>query len=74
MTSNLLTPLTIKSKHFKLLEHFCVVIIDKTSNLESVNEAERELFCQKNRTMETILSTQDALLQHRGHVVYQPGI
>ena len=43
---------------------------------ESVNEARRELFCQKNRTMETIPPTQDALLQHTiaKRVAYQAGI
>ena len=47
-------PLNIESEEFKLLECFSVIIYDKTSSLEYVNEAQRELFCQKNRTMETI--------------------
>ena len=38
-------------------------------------EARKELFCQKNRTVETIPPTQDALLQHcRRRVAYQAGI
>ena len=68
------TPLTIECEHFKLLERFCVVIYDKTSDLKSVSEARKELFCQKNRTMETIPPTQDALLQHCRRVAYQAGI
>ncbi|KAF3832197.1 hypothetical protein F7725_025862 [Dissostichus mawsoni] len=46
----------------------------KTSDLESVNEARREKFCQKNRTMEHIPPTQDSLLQHLKRVAYQSGI
>ena len=38
-------PLNIESEEFKLLECFCVIIYDKTSSLEYVNEARRELFC-----------------------------
>ncbi|KAG0715861.1 hypothetical protein GWK47_010975 [Chionoecetes opilio] len=35
---------------------------------------ERKLFCQKNRTMENIPPTQQALLQHTKRAVYQAGI
>ena len=66
--------INIECEHFKLLEHFCVVIYDKTSILELVNVCQKELFCQKNRTMESIPPTQDALLQHSKQVVYQAGI
>lgn len=34
-------PLSFECEHFKLLERFCIVIYDRTSNLESVNEASR---------------------------------
>ncbi|KAJ8043846.1 hypothetical protein HOLleu_11123 [Holothuria leucospilota] len=59
---------------FKLLERFVVVLYDKTSNLESINEARRELFCQKNRPMENIPPTLDALLQHSKRAAFQAGI
>ena len=68
------TPLTKESQHFRYLECFTVVLYDKTSSLGSVDEARRELFCQKNRTMESIPPTQDALLQHCKRVAYQAGI
>jgi len=42
--------------------------------MESVNEAQRELFCQKNKTMDHIPPTQDSLLQHVKRVAYQSGI
>ena len=74
MASNPHVPLNIESEEFKLLECFCVIIYDKTSSLEYVNEAWRELFCQKNRTMETIPLTQDAFLQHCKRASYQAGI
>ena len=62
------TPLTVESQYFWNLEHFTVVVYDKTSCLVSVDEVQKELFCQKNRNMENIPPTQDALLQHCKHV------
>ena len=49
---------------------------DKTSNLESINEAQNEMFCQKNRTMslESIPQNEDAFLQHCKRVIYQAGV
>ena len=44
-------------QHFQLLERFSVVLYHKTSELKFVNEAQRELFCQKNRTIENIPPT-----------------
>ena len=67
-------PITVETQHFKLLEHFTVVVYYKASNQESVNEARRELFCQNNKTLETIPPMQDALLQHCKCVAYQAGI
>ena len=37
----------IEYEYFKLMEHFCVVIYDNTSNLEFVNQARKELFVKK---------------------------
>ena len=45
MASNPHVPFNIESEEFKLLDCFCVIIYDKTSSLEYVNEARRELFC-----------------------------
>lgn len=66
--------ITAEAQHFQLLEQFSVILYDKTSDLKLVNEARRELFCQKNKTMENITPTQDALLQHCKRDVYQAGI
>ena len=45
------TPVTIDAQHFQCLEHYTVVLYDKTNDLESVNDARRELFCQKTKAM-----------------------
>ena len=66
--------ITVDCQEFQMLERFTVVIYDKTSTLVSVNEARKELFCQKNTTMENIPPTQQALLQHTKRAVYQAGI
>ncbi|KAG0715090.1 hypothetical protein GWK47_012744 [Chionoecetes opilio] len=50
-----------------------LIIYNKTSNLDSVNEARRELFSQKNRPNGKIPPTQEALLQHTLRAVYQAG-
>ena len=52
------------SQYFHHLERFTVVLYNKTNNLECVIEARMELFCQRNRPMESIIPTKDALLQH----------
>ena len=74
MQHNAYTSLNVQSDYFKLLERFCVVLYDKTSAVEYVDVARRELFCQKNRTMETIPPTQNALLQHTERAAYQFGL
>ena len=52
MASHPFTPITVQSQNFKTLEHFTVIIYDKTSTLIAVNDARRELFCQRNKIME----------------------
>jgi len=63
--------ITEDSEQLKLLEHFTVLIYDKASDLNSVNECRRVLFCQKGKSMENIPPTQSALLQHSRHAIYQ---
>ena len=66
--------LEISSPHFKLTERFTVALYDRTSTSDSVNKARRELFSQKNHSLENLPPTQDALLQHVLSVTYQSGI
>ena len=61
--------LKVDSEHFQLLEHF-----DKTNDLQHVNEARQEMFCQKEKSMERLPPTQDALMQHTKRAAYQAGI
>ena len=69
-----LSTIDIDSSHFKLLEHFTVILYDKTSELPCVNEAKKSLFCHKGRMMEKLPPTQDALLQHTKQVACQTAI
>ena len=74
MALNPHTKVDVDAEHFQLLEHFTIVMYDKTSSLERVDEARKEFFCQKGKTMERLPPTQDALLQHVKRVAYQAGI
>ena len=65
--------LNSESGLFQNIERLTVVLYDKTSPLNSVNEAREELFCRKSRSMDRIPPTQDALLQHSKRAVYQAG-
>jgi len=56
--------LNIDSIHFQKIKRFTVILYDKTSPLSSANEARKDLFCHKSRSMDWIPSTQNALLQH----------
>ena len=68
------TEVDADAQHFQLLEHFTAVLYDMTSYLQDVDEARKELFCQKGKPMERLPPTQDALLQHSKRVAYQAGI
>ncbi|KAG0716633.1 hypothetical protein GWK47_009201 [Chionoecetes opilio] len=66
--------ITVDCQEFQMLERFTVVIYDKTSPLVSVNEARKELFCQKNRTMENIPQLNRPCCSTPSVAVYQAGI
>ena len=46
-------PITLSSQHFLILERFTLVLYHKSSILSSVNEARRELFCKKTKSLRT---------------------
>ena len=56
-----------------VLERFVVLMYDRASQCQSVNDARKVLFAQKGRTLENIPPTADALLQHAKRVAYQAG-
>ena len=66
--------LSVDTTHFQLLEHFTVIVYDKTSELQLVNELRQELFCQKEKTMEGLPPTQQSLLQHTKLAAYKDEI
>jgi len=66
--------LNIDSIYFQKIERFTVILYDKTSPLSSVNEARKDLFCRKSWSMGQIPPTQNALLQHTQHAIYQAGV
>ena len=52
-------------RNFKLLERFTMGLHDKTNNETSLNEARKEMFSKKNRTLENIPPTQvNAVIQY----------
>ena len=56
-----------------VLERFVVLMYDRTSQCQRVNDVRKVLFAQKGRTLENIPPTADALLQHAKRVAYQAG-
>ena len=51
-----------------VLERFVVLMYDRTSQCQRVNDARKVLFSQKGRTLENIPPSADALLQHAKRV------
>ena len=57
-----------------LLERFVVLMYNRTSEVTEVNEARKQLFTQKSRTLENIPPTKAALVQHIRHTYFQANI
>ena len=55
------------------IERFVVLLYDKTSECSTVNEARKDLFTRKGRSIESIPPTSAALLQHVKRSAYQAG-
>ncbi len=56
-----------------LLEQFVVLLYDRTSSQECVNDARKQLFTQKGRAIDSLPPTQAALIQHIKRAAYQAG-
>ena len=50
---------------FPILEHYTVIMYDRTSTCTSVNTARKDLFTRKGREIDNIPPTADALLRRR---------
>ena len=57
----------------EVLEHFVVILYDRTSSEVRVNDARKHLFCQKSRPMDGLPPTQSALIEHTKRAAYQAG-
>jgi len=68
VTSTFLTlftaPNDISEDNIVALERFTILLYDRTSYLISIDEARKQLFCKKGRTIDAIPPTRAALLQH----------
>ncbi len=54
-----------------MLEQFVVLMYNQTSESTEVNDARKQLFTQKSRTLKNIPPNQAALKQHINHTCYQ---
>ena len=67
-------PSEVSEESMSLLERFVVLMYDRTSDIMEVNEARKQLFAHKGRTLENIPPTQAALKQHIKRACYQANI
>ena len=65
------TPESVKSFIKQLLERFVILLYDRASNLECVNQAWKQLFTQKGRSIEGIPPTKASLIQLTERETYQ---
>lgn len=55
---------TISDEDLEVIQRFVILLYDRTSACVDVNQSRRELFTKKNRTVENIPPTLDALRLH----------
>ena len=67
------TPESVESFIYKPLERFVILLYDRSSNLECVNRARKQLFTQKGRSVKDIPPTKAALIRHTKPAMYQAG-
>jgi len=63
----------VSEECLRKLERFVVLLYDRTSTKLHVNEAPKQLFSQKAKSIESIRPTQAALIQHIRRAAYQGG-
>lgn len=61
----------IRSSTISALERFVILMYDRTSDTEEINEARKQLFTRKSRTLENLPPTLAAPEQHIKRVCYQ---
>ncbi|MES9879584.1 MAG: TCR domain-containing protein, partial [Sedimenticola sp.] len=60
-------------EHIPTIERFVVLMYDRTSCCDNVDDARKELFTQKGRSIENIPPTSAAMYQHAKRAAYQAG-
>ena len=63
----------VNDEYLETLEKFVVMIYDRSSIAEGVDDARLDMFAQKQRPYEAIPPTRTALKQHVKHAAYQVG-
>ncbi|KAL9954824.1 hypothetical protein ACROYT_G042404 [Oculina patagonica] len=66
-------PTEISDRCIEHLERFVVLLYDRTSSKTAVNDARKQLFTQKGRTLDAIPPTRAALVEHTKRAAYQAG-
>ena len=61
----------MSDRTLEVIERFVVLMYSRTSDLSRVNDARKQLFAQKSRSLENIPPTQAALEQHLKRARYQ---
>ena len=59
------------SDNMKSIERFVTLMYDRTSSLDCVDQARKQLFTQKGRSIEGLPPTKDALILHTRRATYQ---
>ena len=67
------TPPAVDDEDLETLENFVVMMYDRSSTAEGVDDARLDMFARKQRPYEAIPPTRDALLQHVKRAAYQAG-
>ena len=63
-------PDQVSDNSMALIERFVVLMYSKTSEIDEVNEARKQFFTLKSRSLENIPPTQTALVQHIKRTTY----
>ena len=66
-------PLTVDDEDLQILEKFVVIMHDRSSRAEGVDDARLDMFARKQRPYEAIPPTRGALLRHTKRAAYQAG-
>ena len=66
-------PAVVDDEDLKTLEKFVVMMYDRSSTAEGVDDARLDMFARKQRPCEAIPPTRSALKQHVKRAAYQAG-